>query len=258
MSDRDVIGHELHGNGPRKVIVLHGWFGDHSIWEPSYRFIDEDLFSFVFIDYRGYGMSRAMVGDHSIREIARDAVSLADHLGWEQFAVVGHSMGGMAAQRVAVDAPERVQALVGVTPAPASGVKMPPELEELFDSVAARDDIGHQIINASLGDRLKAKFTREIMQFARRSTEPEAFRRYGRTFIETDFGDEAKQVKVPILILVGQHDAGVSEESVRRSFPLLYPHVEIEILPNSGHYPMVETPAWLMTRIEQFLIDNEP
>ncbi len=248
-----MIGYEMIGRGPEKVLVLHGWFGDHTVWAPTFPFIDRERFSFAFLDYRGYGRSRGMSGDYSIKQISADAIELADHLGWDDFSVVGHSMGGQAAQRVAVDAPRRVQALVAVTPAPATGMQMPPEAEAMFAAVADSDEAGQQILGLSLGGRLKPEVAKHIMRFTRETTEIEAFRGYGRAFIETNFAEAAKSIKVPILILIGEYDGGVTEEFVRAVFPPLYLHAEIEIIPNSGHYPMLETPAWLMTRIEQFL-----
>ena len=173
---RDIIGHQVIGTGPHKVVVLHAWFGDHTIWEPAFRFIDETLFSFAFLDYRGYGASRDLGGEHSFRQISSDAIALADHLSWPDFSVVGHSMGGQAAQRVAVDAPSRVQAIVGVTPAPATGVKMPPDAAAFFGTVADSDEAGRHVIAVSTGNRLKPSFARRIMRFTRETTNVEAFR----------------------------------------------------------------------------------
>ena len=248
-----MIGYELVGKGPHRVVVLHGWFGDHTVWTPTYPFIDKDQFSFAFLDYRGYGASRRMSGDYSMKQISADTIELADHLGWDSFSIVGHSMGGQAAQRVAVDAPRRVRTLVGVTPAPSTGMQMPPEAVAMFAAVADSDETGEQIIGLSLGGRLTPEVAKHIMRSTRETTEIEAFRGYGRAFIETDFAEAARSIEVPFLILVGEYDGGITEAFVRAVFPPLYPHVDIEIIANSGHYPMLETPTWLVTRIERFL-----
>lgn len=248
-----IIGHEIIGTGLIKIVVLHGWFGDHAIWSPTYPFLNRQKFTYAFLDYRGYGASLGMAGKHTMAEISADAIALADHLGWKRFTVVGHSMGGMAAQRVAVDAGSRVQAIVGVTPVPASGVPFPPEADKLFSSVANDDASGRMVIGGSLGERLVPAVTEVILQHARKTAATDAFADYYVAFSKTDFSAEAKNIKAPLLVLIGQHDGGVSEEFVRMAFPPLYPHAVLEVLPNCGHYPMLETPAWLVTRMETFI-----
>ena len=250
------IGHEVIGSGSKKVIVLHGWFGDHTIWAPTFPFLDRAGFSYAFVDYRGYGASRSIAGKHTIAEISSDAIALADQLGWRKFSLVGHSMGGMAAQRVTVDAPERVQAIVGVTPVPASGVPFPPDVDKMFSNVVHDDAAGRTVIGGSLGQRLSPVVTEHVLAFARKTTTPEAFSHYYTAFAKTDFSAQAKKIKVPMLLLIGEHDGGVTKDFVHAAFPPLYPHATLEVIANCGHYPMIETPAYLITRIEGFLSES--
>ena len=85
------IGHEVVGAGAKKVLVLHGWFGDHTVWAPTYPFLDTKQFTYAFVDYRGYGTSRGMAGEHTMKEIAADAIALADKLGWQSFSAVSYT-----------------------------------------------------------------------------------------------------------------------------------------------------------------------
>ena len=248
-----ILGHEIRGRGPRRVMVLHGWFGDHGIWAPTYPLLDEEAFTYAFPDYRGYGASRAIQGEHTIAEMAADVLELAGQLGWKRFSLLGHSMGGMVAQRIAIDAPDRIQAAVCVTPVPASGVPLPAEVAALFASAAGNDQAALGVIETSLGSRLTPALGLWVLAHQRTTVDPVAFEDYFHAFSKTDFSDKAAALRAPLLVLVGEHDAGVSSDFVQATFPRMYPHAQIELLPNAGHYPMLETPAHLVTRIEAFL-----
>jgi 3-oxoadipate enol-lactonase len=65
----------------------------------------------VAADQRGLGRTEIPAGPYTMAEYAADALALADHVGWDTFAMVGVSFGGMVAQEVAVTAPDRIERL---------------------------------------------------------------------------------------------------------------------------------------------------
>ena len=247
------IGHTLFGRGPRRVLVLHGWFGDHSAWDPMHSSLSQDEFTYAFMDYRGYGRSRHRTGRYDMAEIAADALALADRLEWGRFSLIGHSMGGMAIQRVLVEAPDRVEKLVAITPVPASGVPFDEQGWALFSGAAERLENRKAIIDFTTGSRLSSAW---VDSMARNSTEissQEAFAAYLEAWAKTDFSARVQGLPHPVLALVGEHDPALNADFVRATYLASYPNARLEVLPNCGHYPMNETPVWLATVIEKFL-----
>ena len=106
----------LHGTGSEHVLVLHDWNGDHTNYDPMLEYLDRATFTYAFADLRGYGKSQHLLGEYTVQEISRDCLRLADTLGWQRFHVLGHSMTGMAVQRIAADAPARIKSAIAVCP----------------------------------------------------------------------------------------------------------------------------------------------
>ena len=99
------------GSGP-PLMVLHGFPQTHMMWHAVAPRLAAH-FTVIAPDLRGYGASSKPQGteNYSFREMAADQLGLMQHLGFDQFHLVGHDRGGRTAHRLALDAPKTVQTL---------------------------------------------------------------------------------------------------------------------------------------------------
>jgi pimeloyl-ACP methyl ester carboxylesterase len=183
---------QIVGSGPNKVICLNGWFGHARGWGPLMHSLDTQHFNYAFMDYRGYGARKGSGGPYTIAQIGHDVLALADHLGWQRFSLVGHSMGGLGIQQVLADAPARVQALVGITPVPASGVPFD-DAGWAFFSSAARDAAARKgIIDLTTGNRLTGVWLDAMVKSSLTHSDVEAFDAYLTAWARTALSNASR------------------------------------------------------------------
>ncbi len=99
------------GSGEPLLLIM-GMAGHIGLWREDFLAALEGSFDIVAYDQRGIGDSTDVPGPFTIAELAQDAVDLLDALGWESAHVFGISMGGMVAQELVVNHPDRVRRLV--------------------------------------------------------------------------------------------------------------------------------------------------
>src|SRR5699024_7635816 len=131
-------------------------------------------FTYAFMDYRGYGDRQDVKGPYTLQQISIDTQALADQLGWQSFALVGHSMGGSAIQYVLADAPERVKCMVGITPVPATGVPFDEQGWALFSNAANDPDARRKILDFTTGNRLIDEWLDSMTNSSMKNSTPEA------------------------------------------------------------------------------------
>ncbi len=247
------LGYQKFGAGAHKVIALHGWFGDHTTFDPMRDALSPDEFTYVFPAYRGYGLSRHLAGSYTNKEMAADVIALADELKWDTFSLIGHSMSGKAAQRVLADAPRRVAKIVAVTAVPALAMPFDPDGWKLFEGATNSLDNRAAIIAFSTGNRLSKTWANHMARYSAQTSTLAAFAGYLQAWAKEHFIDDVKRRNVPIKAIVGQHDLALTEDVMRQTYLVHFPGAELEVMPNAGHYPMNETPIALATSIEAFL-----
>lgn len=249
------IGFTQHGEGPTRVLVLHDWFCDHSSWDGALPYLTAARFTYAFADLRGYGASREIGGDYTLEEAASDAIALADHLGWKQFSLIGHSMSGLIVQRIAQLAPDRIESIVAITPVSPAGMGLDPAAVAFMRSIAlGSDEERYAAVGSLWGTRLSDTWIKYKLRRWRETASPAAVAKYVELWGSTDISQGARGIETPLLIVAAAQDAPPFQApALEASMLPFYPNARLISLGESGHYPMQEQPPLLATAIERFL-----
>ena len=241
------------GHGPHRVLALHGWFGSAAGWGPLVDCLNREEFTYAFMDYRGYGCSRDLTGAYTMEEIAGDAFALAEKLGWDWFYVVGHCMGGMVAQLMMADVPDKVRAAVVIAPVPACGMRFDEDTWAFFQGAVDNPLNRAGIVDYSTGKRLSPTWLDAMAARSVACSTRAAFAGYLEAWMKTDFSARMQGMAQRMKVLVGEHDPAMTPQLMNETILAWNHRAEMDILPNCGHYPMLETPVYLATVMERAL-----
>jgi pimeloyl-ACP methyl ester carboxylesterase len=103
------IAWDRRGDGPT-VVFVQGVGATGRAWSPQVDELSRG-FDCVWFDNRGIGASERGTAPLTVDQLARDTIGLMDALGVERAHLVGHSLGGVIAQAVALRWPGRVRSL---------------------------------------------------------------------------------------------------------------------------------------------------
>lgn len=193
-------------------------------------------FDVVGYDHRGLGASESELEAPTMADFAADALALADALGWDRFALVGTSFGGMVAQHVAVTAPERITRLVlaCTSSGGAGGSSYPlherpgPETQvSIFDTRPEVQEMVRQLMEMRrAGEPKEPGFTRQLD--ARRVH---------------DVYDRLPLITAPTLVAAGRFD-GIAPLVNSEAIAAQIPHAELQVF-DGGHGFFLQDPtAW--------------
>lgn len=101
-----------NGSGGQHVIFLHGVAARADRWRGSVEAFGEAGFNATAVDFPGHGLASKGAGTYTVPAFSEFVLQLMDSEGIERAALVGTSLGGQVASRVALGNPSRVAALV--------------------------------------------------------------------------------------------------------------------------------------------------
>jgi len=254
------------GSGP-PLLLVHGFGGAKEDFADHLGALG-DRWSVAAFDHRGHGASDhpSDPAAYTLDRLAADTLAVADALGFDEFRLLGHSMGGMVARRVALIRPERVRALVlmGTSAGPPAGLD--PALVDAGVQLAtsdwsalsaALDEAGP--IRTPAYDRLLAQRPgfREFATWKWSRVSPVMWAALAPQIArEPDSVASLRQLRCPTLVIVGALDQAFLGPSLAMAAAIR--GSRLYVVPDAGHHPQFENPSAWLDAVQSFLGDVVP
>ncbi|MEU6065586.1 MULTISPECIES: alpha/beta fold hydrolase [Streptomyces] len=239
--------------GPRDgdgvpLVFVHGWTANRHRWDHQVAHFAEKR-RVIRLDLRGHGDSSG-AGVRTIEELAKDVLALLDHLKVERFVLIGHSMGGMISQTIALSHPERVERMVLVnsisrmTYSRGRGLLLGASTLVPFKLFVAAN------IQRAFAPGYPREEIREYVRASADTPREVVMTLYGamRAF---DVLDRVGEIRTPTLLVHGYHDIQLPVKQMLR-MAKAYPDAVVRII-DAGHELPVEKPAELTTAVDWFV-----
>ncbi|MDO8187147.1 alpha/beta fold hydrolase [Conexibacter sp. JD483] len=277
--DVTVRGIRLHvaEGGPADappILLLHGWPQHWWMWRDILPELAR-VHRVIAPDLRGLGWSDAPKRGYVKQELADDNIALLDALGLDRVDLLAHDWGAFTGFLVCLTAPERINRFIGCSiphiwpPAERPSLR---RLAQLWYQVAlATPGLGQGLMR-------QGEFTRRVLTAARHNgrytdfelaqfvdvlKQPDhalAAAQYYRSFLLHELkpiasgGFHDRILTTPSLLLWGRKDPILqgASDSEHRAFA---PNLEIEWVPETGHFLPEERPALVVERARSFFSD---
>lgn len=246
--------YRFDGPEDRPVVMLsNSLMSNHTMWDPQIDVLTEN-YRVLRYDTRGHGTTDAPVGPYSIQLLAEDAVALMDALKIDSVHFAGLSMGGMIAQYLGANYPDRVQSLLLCDTASEM-----PTLEMWNDRISTAHKDG---IVGLLDGTLQRWFTEPFRQNNKadvekvaqmiRTTETQGYIACASAVRDMSQTAILSKIKAPTIIIVGEDDPACTVEQGK----VLEEHIEgakLVVLKEAAHLSNIEQTEAFNTAMMSFL-----
>jgi len=148
------------GSGKNGIICIHGWMVSGAVFDPILGALESSGATVIVADQRGSVPDLHDATDFSLDGYVGDITELIQNTSFENYVLIGHSMGGQIAQLVAARLPEKVVGLVLVNSVPLTGMQLPDEAATMFRNSGGDSQAQGQILDmacTSLNDAEKTR-----------------------------------------------------------------------------------------------------
>lgn len=243
------------GGGERTALLIHGWAVCGDIWSPVLDAWPADGPRLLAPDLRGTGWSSKPQDGYTLENYAADIVALIDHMGLRDIVLVGHSMGGTIAMKVALARPQSLRKLLLISPVPAAGVPFKDEDIAFFRSLGGSQAGSEQVLGMMMASRpSQTAYERAVVGMG--SVAEEAFFGGFDAWRTANFADQVGNITAPTLVMGGEVEQPLSPALLQAAVVAPIPGARFELLPGVSHYPQLECTEHITARLRA-IIDEE-
>jgi 3-oxoadipate enol-lactonase len=246
------LNYEIEGTGT-ELLLIHGLGGNLHVWDA-----DAPLFArhhrVLRADVRGFGESDKPPGPYTPAQLADDLAMLCSACGIHTTHVLGISMGGVIAQRLALDHPSLVRSLVLVSTSSEVGEQSTAVWRRLADGIERRGFDGRSSDASRAFSPMFARRHPDVVAAAAEATaanDPCSYAAAARAVSDYRWTRDLERVRIPVLVLQGLDDQLTPPGgSVKMSRAL--PHARLLLVEEAGHNLPIEQPAVFRSSVLAF------
>jgi 3-oxoadipate enol-lactonase len=249
-----MIAYRVDGEG-EPLVLVHGVGGDGGMWDGVVSALPP-RFRTIRVDLRGHGRSPLIGEPVTVQDLARDVTGVMDALGVPKASIAGFSLGGLIAQAIALESPDRVDKLALVATVagrtPEEQARSAARIEVVREKGLAAIAAGNRefwFSDAFRRDHPEAVEAR-VRQFM--ACDPVSYLHAFAVFAKGDFVGRLGEIRAPTLVVAGEFDPAATARMAR----LMHERIagsRLEILAGMRHALLIECPRRVAALMAGFL-----
>ncbi len=245
-----------HGDGPA-IIFLHGVGSGKEGFEHQIQPVVSNGWRFISIDAPGYG-DTPLPDEPGFQPHVDAVLGVLDQLKIKSAVLCGHSLGGMSAQELVANAPDRVTGLILSATSPAFGrpdgdfqKKFLQDRFAPFDKGMTMPEFAQMFAPKLVGPNPAPGAVEEIISVMK-SVSVETYRCAMHTITTFDRRDNLSKIQVPTLLIAGELDTN-SPAPMMQKMATRINNADFVELPQTGHMAPIENPDGFNRHLVQFI-----
>lgn len=252
--DGSRIDFTLHGaprSGAPRIALVHSLALDRSVWDGVVARLERDAEVLTY-DCRGHGRSDRRPGPYTATLFAEDLAQLLDHVGWDNAAIAGCSMGGSVALAFAGLYPSRTTALGLIDTTAWYGADAPEQFGKRAEAARAKGMAG--LIEFQLSRWVSEEFRASNEDLLKRATDIfianslDCYAASCELLGQLDQRSHLPSFRMPVSIVVGEEDYATPVAMAREMHEMISQST-LTILPKARHLTPLEHPERIASEL---------